>query len=290
MSLDDFEDEVFLGWLDTGINFFKSPRIDMKLSAKIIEDIVTQVKQKPNLDHGKIKKLFTDLQDTIDVEFSKKGEYEKKIIEKLHNQIKTALKNHNTEVQNAFQTSKRYERTKQRYVSSHNVETLRYLVTREPREDVEKRFIGLSYAYSNLISGVFRFSIQDCYTWEKISNGEQVDPDVIADMDVAEIYNYFKQKKDLLYFEGFDLVVRHAVAHSNFEFDSSTEEITYVNETRNVTSSTGTTGTNRQTSTYSYEQMVENYEKLEKIYELVMVTTQELMVSTCLAKLTERYP
>lgn len=291
MSIDDFGDEVFLEWLQDCAKLFRSQRLEMEATAVVVDEILELINRTMSkIDQDGLKKLFTKYQNTMEIEFSNKGDYEKKIVIKLLDQSRKALTNYLTNTQNAFETSKRYERVKQRMNSNHNVETLRYLVIRDPQVDLEKRFIGLSYAYANFVNGVFRFSIQDCYTWEKISNGDNVDPDDIADMEVADIHNYYNQKSDLLYFEGFDSVVRNAVAHSNFEFDPITGEITYVAEGRREISPTGTLTTNRQTVTYSFEQMVENYQKLEKIYELVLITNQVPKVSTCLAKLTERHP
>jgi len=275
MSLDDFGDDVFIEWLKDCAKLFRSQRLEMEATAIVVDKIIALIRNPiSKIDQAGLQKLFTEYQNTMEVEFSKKGDYEKKIVIKLLDQSRKALTDYLPNTQNAFETSKRYERVKQRTNSNHNVETLRYLVLREPKVDLEKRFIGLSYAYANLVNGVFRFSIQDCYTWGKISNGETVDPDVIADMEVGDIRNYYNQKNDLLYFEGYDSIVRNGVAHSNFEFDSKTQEITYVAEGGRVTSPTGAPSTNRQTVTYSFEQMVENYQKLEKIYELVLITNQ----------------
>ncbi len=291
MSLDDFDDEVFLKWLDNCAAFFRSNRIKMEATATVVDDMISLIKKTiSSIDKEKLSQLFTTLQDTIEVEFSKKGEYENKIIVKLHNQLRISMKDHLTNMLNAFETSKRYERNSQRRISSHNLETLRYLVIREPQVDLEKTFIGMSYAYANLISGIFRFTLQDCYTWEKVSEGRVVDPDIIADMDVPDFQNYYKQKNDLLYFEGYDPIVRNSVAHSNFEYDPQSQEITYVNEGEQGTSPVGLETTNRKTVTYSFEQMLENYHKIEKIYELIMITNQILMVNTCISKLVERHP
>jgi len=291
LSLDDFDDEVFLKWLDNCTAFFRSNRIEMEATATVVDDMIILIKKTiSSIDKEKLSQLFTTLQDTIEVEFSKKGEYENKIIVKLHNQLRISMKDHLTNMLNAFETSKRYERNSQRRISSHNLETLRYLVIREPQVDLEKTFIGMSYAYANLISGIFRFTLQDCYTWEKVSEGRVVDPDIIADMDVPDFQNYYKQKNDLLYFEGYDPIVRNSVAHSNFEYDPQSQEITYVNESEQGTSPVGLETTNRKTVTYSFEQMLENYHKIEKIYELIMITNQILMVNTCISKLVERHP
>lgn len=289
MSLDDFKDEVFFEWLDNSVKFYNAQRIEMKATSKSVEEIITTLKQ-TTLDANKLKQQFTNFQDTIDVEFSKKGDYEKRIVNKLQNQVRNCLKNHLDKVEDAFQTSSRYERQKQRMHSSHNVETLRFLVTREPPVNLEQRFIGLSYAYANLVNGVFRFSIQDCYTWQKISECSTINPDTVSEMEVNDVKNYFKQKNDLLYFEGYDAVVRNAVAHSNFEFDPSTEKITYINERKERDANTGAWSKQRYTSTYSFEEMVENYTKLDRIYELIMCFNQMLMVSTCCSIISKRHP
>jgi len=291
LSLDDFGDEVFFEWLDTCAKFFRSNRIAMEATATVVDEIIILVKNTiASIDREKLRPLFTKFQDTIEVEFSKKGQYENKILVKLQDQYRNVMKNYTTNMQNAFEASKRYERNNQRRISSHNLETLRHLVLREPKVDLEKSFIGLSYAYASLVSGIFRFTLQDCYTWEKLSDGEVVDPNVVANKDVPYFQNYYKQKNDLIYFEGYDPIVRNSVAHSNFEYDTESQEITYVNESQPGTSLTGVTTTDRKTVTYSYEQMVENYHKIEKIYELIMITNQVLMVNTCLFKLTERHP
>ena len=291
MTLDDFDDGVFLKWLEDCAAFFRSNRIEMKATANVVDNIIILIKKTiSSIDREKLSKLFTTLQDTIEVEFSKKGEYENKIIARLHNQLRISMKNHLTNMLNAFETSKRYERNSQRRISNHNLETLKYLVIREPQVDIEKTFIGMSYAYANLISGIFRFVLQDCYTWEKVSVGEIVDPEVIVDMDVPDFYNYYKQKNDLLYFEGYDPIVRNSVAHSNFEYDSQSQEMTYVNESEQGTSPVGLTTSNRKTVTYGFEQILENFHKIEKIYELIMITNQILMVNTCILKLVERHP
>lgn len=291
LSLDDFNDKLFFEWLDNCTAFFRSNRIEMEATATVVDDMIILIKKTiSSINREKLSQLFTTLQDTIEVEFSKKGTYENKIIAKLHDMLRISMRNHLTNMLNAFETSKRYERNSQRRISSHNLETLKYLVIREPQVDLEKTFIGISYAYASLISGIFRFTLQDCYTWEKVSTGKIVDTDIVANMDVPDFYNYYKQKNDLLYFEGYDPIVRNSVAHSNFEYDPQSQEMTYVNESEQGTSPAGLTTSDRKTVTYSFEQMLENYHKIEKIYELIMITNQILMVNTCISELVKRHP
>ncbi len=291
MSLDDFDDFVFFEWLGNSSKFFNSESIDMKSTALIVDNMISVIRSTlPHIDNNQLKLLHSNLQNTIEQEFSKKGLYENKILVRLLNDMRKSITNHRQETENSFQTSTRYERQNQRMHSAHNVKTLQYLILRNPPVDTEQRFIGLSYAYANLVNGIFRFTIQDCYTWAKISNGDAVDPDTIAEMDVSDIYNYYNQKHDLLYFEGYDSIVRNAVAHSNFEYDPSTQKISYVNEGQLKPIATGITPTNRQTVEYSFQELIEKYEQLEVIYNAIMIINQILMIGTCLAKLTERHP
>ncbi len=298
MSIDQFDDDVFLKWLDQSVEFFKTSRIDLKATALEVTNIINVIKTtKPHIDKNKLQSFFSTLQDTIDVEFSKKGSYEEKILKKLQGQVRRSLKKHLLAMQKAFETSERYERVNQRMYNSHNVEILKHVVTRDPKIPVEsdelekeQQFVGLSYAYASLVNGVFRFTLQDCITWEKVSNGETADPKEIANMEIYSIYEYYKKKNDLLYFEGFNPIVRNAVAHSNFQYDSSTQIMSYVDETMKKDPKTGTEFASRRTASYDYAQMVENYHKIEKIYELIIVFNRLLLISTSCTKLCERHP
>jgi len=298
MSLDQFSDDDFLKWLEETVKFFRTSRLDMKGTALVVSNIIIAIKMtKPHIDNSQIQILFSSFQDNIDVEFSKKGAYEKKILKKLQGQVGICLGRYVQEMQNAFETSERYERVGQRMHSSHNVEILKHVVNREPKTPVEsdelaqeQLFVGLSYAYASLVNGVFRFTLQDCITWEKVSNGETAEPREIANMEIHSIYEYFKQKNDLLYFEGFIPVVRNAVAHSNFQYDSSAQTMNYVDETIKKDPNTGVESVRRRTANFDYDQMVENYHKIEKIYDLIMIFNKVLLVSTCCSKLCERNP
>jgi len=295
MSVDAFPDETFIQWLDETVMFFNSPLIDMKQTASESEKLVSEIKSTlPNLDKNKILQQFKIIQDTIYVEFSKKGNYESKIAKKLITQFRKAKRNYPQEAENAFSTSGSYERINQRKNNYANVNTLEVSILREPKKlesdekEKELKFVGLSYVYASMVGGIFRFTLQDVYRWEKVSNGENVDPEIVTDMDVEQIQNYYKTKNDLLYFEGYDPIVRHAVAHSNFEYDKAVKKITYVNEKR-VLQSDGTNPLRRFVSTYSFEDLHEMYNKIKSLYHLNIILNRMLLIETALAQLTQRH-
>jgi hypothetical protein len=295
MSIDAFSDEIFINWLEESTEFFNSPLIDMQQTGNECEKLVNEIKTTiSNLDKNKIFQQFQTIQDTIEVEFSKKGSYEKKIIGKLLKQFQNAKKNHAVEAENAFSTSGSYERVNQRKNNYQNVNTFEIGLLREPKnllsEDKEKeiKFVGLSYVYASMIGGIFRFTLQDVYRWEKVSEGQSVNPSVVTDMDVEQIQNYYKTKKDLSYFDGYDSIVRHAVAHSNFEYDKTTQKMTYINEKR-VREPDGSNPLKRFVSTYSFDDLHEMYNKVKSLYHLNMILNRLLLIETALAMITNRH-
>ena len=84
-------------------------------------------------------------------------------------------------------------------------------------------------------------------------------------MDVEQILDYYKTKEDLLYFEGYDSIIRNAVAHSNFKYDKTTKKMTYVNEKR-VKQEDGSNPLKRSVSEYDFNDVYERYEKIKSLY------------------------
>jgi len=283
VSLEDLEPEVFQGWLDTSMSFFNSNRISLPGTATAVETIKLYVElSKGNIDNAKLNSLYSRFNQALAKEFSAKGEYEKKLFKKLRNHVNIAIQNNLQETYDFFNSSVRLEVGQQRRNSSHMVETLKLLVLREPTPKLEDEFIGLSYAYASQISGVFRYALQDCYAWEKLANKKTIDPYKVSNMEVEDLFDYYNKKSDLLYFEGYDSIVRNSVAHSNFQYDTESEKITYINETKKEEpSKTGISGGTKETVEYSYEQLRQMYAKISSIYSLVMIVNQSLMVGTC---------
>lgn len=291
MSLDEFGPDVFLGWLKTTKQFFDSNRINLPGSAIAIDTILLyfQINQ-GKLDSAKLQQLYANFKQAIRNEFPLKGKYEKKIFNKLEKDVTNSLQHYLQQTNDFFNSSVRLEIGQQRRHSSHMVETLKSLVLREPRPNEEDEFIGLSYAYASQISGVFRYALQDCYAWEKISKNKPIDPNKVSYMEVEDLFDYYNSQGDLLYFEGYDVIVRNSIAHSNFQFDSETMKMTYINETKKEEiGATGIIMGTKKTVEYSYEQVRQMYANISSIYSLIMIMNQILMVGTCIHYLELKY-
>ena len=294
MSVADLPDEQFFEYLDHAKKIFAV--FDMKLCSIITEEIKDIIQKTiPHIDKQKLESKFHDLQDTLEVEFSKKGEYQKKVIKHIQGKYRVTLKTNLNEMQNTFEVSSRYEKTSQRMHSWHAIELLRKITVKgskdEPEED-HMRLIGISYAYLGLVNGVYRFSLQDCYAWERLANGEAVDPETLKNLEVNDVLDYFKtQNKPLLYFEGLDSTVRNAVGHSNFQYDKVTQKMIYTDEIpREMDTATGILTNQKHESKYSFDEMFENYLKLESVYYAIILLNEILMISAAGFTLTNRYP
>lgn len=295
MSLDDFNDEAFIRELDNIFDFFNSPLIEMNHTAQKCKKLADEIKSTiPNLDKENIYRQFLEIQDSIKEEFSKKGDYQSKIADKLIGDFEKSKKEHRVDSENAFSTSGSYERTQQSISNYENVNRLEGAILREPKEpqpyekEKEIRFVGISYVYASLVGGIFRFTLQEVYRWTRISNGEKINPDAITDMDVEQIRNYYKAKDDLLYFEGYEPIIRHAVAHSNFKYDKTTEKITYVNEKR-VKQEDGSNPLKEFKLECDFIDVHERYEKIKSLYHLTIILKTIWRIETILAHITKRH-
>ena len=282
MSIQDFPDEIFFQFFDNSSKLFS--KMNLKLSAKItleMKDLI--IKTIPHVDSNRLKQKFIDLQDTIQVEFSKNSTHHENIIKQLQGSVRKTLKTNLNESHKTFEVSSRYEKTEQRKNSWRVVELLKRMTLRGAQDD-EDKLIGISYAYLGLVNGIFRLSLQDCYAWQRLGNGDSVDPELLKNMEVADIYDYYKNNNlPMNYFNGLDPVVRNAVGHSNFHYDTQKQRMIYTDEPKDTTKSA-------KTSEYNFQEMVENYDKLEAVYHVVLLMNQTLLISTAGDVLVKRYP
>lgn len=281
MSISSIPDERLLEYLDTAQKLFS--KMDLKSSAILVREMKHIIETtKPKIDKNKLNKKFIDLQDTIDVEFSKKGTHHEKIIKQLQHALRTTLTKNLSNYQRVFQDNTKMEKVQQRSDSYRNTELLKSMVIKSATTD-EERLIGISYAYLGLVNGIYRLSLHDCYALQKLSQDESVDPEAVKNMEVADIKDYFTTKGlPMDYFDGLDTIVRNAVGHSNFHYDSTKERMTYIDEPNNPTK--------KRIMEYSFAEMVENYEKLESLYSAILIINQLINVSSTCKELSDRYP
>ena len=170
---------------------------------------------------------------------------------------------------------------KKRMRCFHNLTKLREMVLRNSISDEEK-FIGLSYAYLGLVDGIYMLSLRDCFLWHKLANQDHINTGKIQNMDPSGIYDYFSKKKfPLFYFDGWDKTVRNAVTRSSFHFDFEKQKMIY--EDWNKTSKTSTI------SGYFFNEMVENYDKLESLYYAILVINQLTNLNDTILTFSNRY-
>ncbi len=289
MSLEDFDINVFFQWLETSKEFFQSNRINLPGTATAIDSIIIYFKINPRPSTtDELQRLYANFKKAAKNEFVVKGEYEKKIFENLEKDVTNSLNNYLEKTNDFFNSSIRLEIGQQRRHSSHMIETLKHLVLREPKPTVDEEMIGLSYAYASQISGVFRYTLQDCYAWEKLSKNKPIDPYKVSNMEVEDLMDYFTDN-DLLYFEDYDSIVRNSVSHSNFQYDSVTKKMTYINETKKEEPApTGIIAGSKETSEYTYEQLRQMYAHISSIYSLIMIMNQIFMVGTCIHYISKK--
>jgi len=294
MKVEDLPDEQFYGILDNAIKIFD--KFDLKLSSIIVKEMKDIIQKTiPHIDRAKLNSKFTDLQDTLEVEFSNKGEYPAKVIKYLQGKVRATLKTNLDEMYKTFETSSRYENTAQRMHSWHAIELLRKITVKgaqgEPEEN-HMRLVGISFAYLGAVNGVYRLSLQDCYAWERLANGESVDPEDLKKLEVKDVYDYFKtQNKPLLYFEGWDTTIRNAVGHSNFRYDKEKQKMIYIDEiTQQTESAAGIPTNKKRESEYSFDEMIEIYLKLETLYYTIIMMNEILLISAAGFTLANRYP
>lgn len=289
-------DEKIIEFLEKSLIHFKDSRFDLNSCAVIVKHIVNLIRtgiMSNRIDSNGLFKMIQALQESIGIEFSKKGPYEKKVFEKLQENFEKCLFDYSKETMEMFHI--RYESLEKRMNLYQNVEDLTRLVLREPKspgkreEEKKRRLIGLSYAYASLINSVFRYSLQDCYAWERLSTGKKIAIKDIERKEVNDIYNHYKQVNDLLYFEGYDITIKNSVERSNFYYELTNEKITFVDEYYALSDQTGKSEIMNNSTIQSLEEIAEKYEKIETVYKLVILFNQILIINSMCKVLSDRY-
>ena len=281
MSIENVSDNTLFNWLETSPRLLNS--LNLRLSSITANTIIQQIRSEiPSINGSTLNRQFHDLQDKVDVEFSRRSVYSRNIFLQLQRSVRRSLATNLREAQTTFQTNTRLDRWEQRRRAYRIIDKFRNTVLRG-HQDNEDKLIGISYAYLSLANGIYRFCLQDCYAWERLGRGESVDPDSLVHFEIHEIYNYYKDNGlPMFYFHGWDPTIRNAVSHANLNYDEATQKMTFVNEPREVDK--------KRVSEYEFLEIVENYEKILEIYQLVLVMNQVLSISSGCVEFIRRYP
>lgn len=296
LNIPELDDEKIIEILERSLIYFKDSRFDLESSALIVKHIINLTRTgiiSNHIDYDNITKMIEALQESIYTEFAKNGPYEKSVLDKVKNNFRKCLSDYHKDTLEIFHS--RTESLEHRVSFYQNIEDLTRLVLREPKspgkrdEEKRRRVVGLSYAYASLINSIFGPSLLDCYIWDRIASGKKVILKDIERKEVSDIYNHYKQVSDLSYFDGYDVTIKNSVENSNFHYDSNSGKITFVDEYCVLSKQTGKTEMEKNTLTYSLEELVEKYEKIEMIYKLVLLFNQILVIYSACNVLSDRY-
>lgn len=281
MLLEQIPDSALLKSLDIPPKLLAN--LHLKLSSITARNMKTQIEsQIPRINRATLNQQFIDLQDTVEVEFNKRGIYSKNVLTQLQTAITTAIRENLEEVHKTFQINSVIEKWDQRRRAFRISDKFREIILRGHKDD-EDRLIGISYAYLGFTNGVYRFSLQDCYAWERLAMGESVDPEQLSNIEINDVYEYYKRNDlPLFYFHGWDSTIRNAVGHANLSYDDITQKMTFINEIRDRSK--------KKVSEYEFIELVENYEKILDVYHAVLVMAQINVVSSVCFELARRYP
>jgi len=281
MSIENIPDDTLFNWLQTSPRLLNS--LNLRSSSITANNIIQQIRREiPHINGTTLNQQFHDLQDSVDVEFSRRSVYSRNILVQLQRSVRRSLSTNLREAQITFQTNARLDRWEQRRRAYRIIDKFRNTILRG-YQDEEDKLIGISYAYLSLTNGIYRFCLQDCYAWERLGRGESVDPNALVHFEVHEIYNYYKDNGlPMFYFHGWDTTIRNAVGHTNLNYDEATQKMTFVNEPRETDK--------KKVSEYEFVEIVENYEKILEIYQLVLIMNQVLSVSSGCVEFLRRYP
>ena len=274
MSVNTKSDPELLKMLDQTSHLFHIAGLPH--SSQILDKISRYISGKiPNsLDENYNTDEFKKFQDSTHIEFSTTS-HRGNCSSFLLTTFRKSMKNHHPESVEIINNNLRIDKQEKRYRSYHNLQLLKKIVLNGATND-EERLIGISYAYLSLVDGIYTTSLLECYVWDRISRNLPVNIESVYRMSIANVYDYFKnQSLPLHYFDGWDIKVRNAVAHSSFKFDATRNKMIYES----------TTGI----SEYDINEMIENYEKLESIYPLVLGIISTTAVNDILGEFIHRY-
>ena len=324
MSISDEPDSKLFGWLSNSASLLEHPDLkDLKRSKIIIDNIQEQIKTEiPKINSTTLNEKFKNLQNALKEEFSQRGEHSKNVFMQLRDSVLKTWKTNLEESQKIFENNTQYDERYKRMDSYSIYNTFIQFISRS-NPSKEELFVGISFAYSHLVNGIYASALRDCYAWKKLSLGKPLDESEGASwfkqQEIHNIYDYFKGNSlPLHYFNGWNRIVRNAVAHSNFRYDKTTQKMTYVNDpigskvsVHVVPSARGSTHARRpppcvkigfsaepreqihskkyKTTDYDLSDIEEKIEQLLAVYWAVLVTNTIAVVSSCCKEFSQRY-
>lgn len=232
--------------------------LGMKETARFIGFLIQEA-QRPRINYDYFNRTFKNLQIVADTEFGKKDPYKKRCVAYLSKKVAGSMQENFASVRDILNAS---DFTTLLW-TRENAYRLSRVLTRmliDSAKSEEEKLIGLSYSYANMVEGTYKSSVQECYMWEKLSRRETIITACIIKKDVGNVLDFYTQvKEDRTIFEGYDSVVRNAVAHSTMFYDKPSKKMKYVDKK------------SAREKIYSFEELVLLYQKVRSVYELVLI-------------------
>lgn len=217
--------------LDSTIGIFIM--LNMNATIKQVRYIIDEV-QRSSVIRSYLNALFTHLQYISERDFGTTP-YKKDIIAYMNRRVALNMTTYIDEIAELTKQPPIVEMINDRVNAYKIIGTLKKIL--EPvAQSPNERMLGLSIAYANAIEGIYKRAVQDCYVWEKISIGSAGAGQVttLPNQDIKTVITYYdKQNIDKCIFEGYDDIVRNAVAHSTLSFDQTTNEMLYIDRRSN---------------------------------------------------------
>lgn len=273
--MDDYNDETLFVFLDNNGKLLE--RLGLHDSTKLLNNIKQDIRNSigGSVDKNKLCENFKDLQQKMHEEFST-SEHRGKIIAQLLDDYRKVMKYNLQEAVKIINLNSKVDENEKRMNSYKNLLTLKKIAI-NGSENVEERTIGISYAYLSLVEGIYEGSMIDAHMWNLLAQNQSIDFKAVKKLSLSDIKNQFKSKnKDMSCFEGYDKTVRNAVGHSSMKFDETKNKMTYQDDKGNV-------------SEYNFEEMIENYDKLEVMYYAIMMIGALIGISQVLDIFCNRY-
>jgi hypothetical protein len=267
-------DDGLIAALQSCIGVFKW--LELPATAEICEEIESEARKKKG---NRLSRLYKNLQISAMYEYAT-TDHRKRCIAYLTTRMKEAATKYHKEVVrvvNAVEVATIPNRRAQAFKIQGDIS--RVILNGYTNE--YERLLGLSFAYATAVEGVYKASIQDCYVWEKLGTGEKIEPKKVPNMKISDILDYYKRVgSDISIFEGYDSIVRNAVAHSTIEYNEQKRKMLYKDNY----------GQNERIQEYAFEELFAMYDKLKDVFELTLLKNQILRINDVCDTFVKRYP
>jgi hypothetical protein len=239
--------------------------MELQVSAGIVEELESAISTKADI--SRLNTLFKKLQ--ISTEEFISTDHRKACFDYVSRISRAAMKD-NRDAVVALTNDPIFVEIQRERIEAFTVLTRISNILEHGARDPYEKILGLSFSYAHIVEGVFKRSVQDCYLIHELSEMKAVNVDEVQHWGVSQLrQEYEKNGKELTIFDGWDDIVRNAVAHARIRYDEKLEEMTFVDRTKKGTRS----------STYGFEKLQQKYNELFDVYCLVLIRNQIWRVS-----------